>query len=51
MKKPKQRVITVRDYGDDWLNRLAVVVSTIEEMEPKEREASLEFIASKYLKR
>lgn len=47
----KRQTVKIKDYGDDWLNRLALVLTTIEKMGPTEREASLEFIVSKYLKR
>jgi hypothetical protein len=45
------QVIKVKDYGDHWVNRLAIILETLAKMEPREREASLEFIASKYLSR
>jgi hypothetical protein len=47
----KLQKIKVKDYGDDWLNRLAVILVTLAKMEPRERDATLEFIVSKYLKR
>ena len=50
MAKKRMHVVKVKDYGDDWINRLAVVMTTLAKMEPREREASLEFIVSKYLK-
>jgi hypothetical protein len=51
MAKKHVQVIKVKDYGDHWINRLAVILSTLAKMEPREREASLEFIVAKYLKR
>jgi hypothetical protein len=51
MAKRGTQVLKFKDYGDDWINRLAVVVITLKRMEPNEREAALEFIVSKYLKR
>lgn len=46
-KKPMQE-IKVKDYGDEWVNRLAVVGSQLEKMEPAERAAALRFFKSKY---
>ena len=43
------QIIRVKDYGDDWVNRLALVLKAFEQMEPREREASLEFVVSKYV--
>lgn len=39
---------TVRDYGDAAINRLAVVGSQLEQMEPDERAAALRYFKSKY---
>jgi hypothetical protein len=50
-KKQRMQVVKVKDYGDAWINHLAVMLTTLAEMEPREREATLEFIVSKYLKR
>lgn len=51
MMKPKKRVVVTKskDYGDEWINRLALILKTIEQMGPQERDASLEFIAQKYM--
>lgn len=43
--------IKVKDYGDDWINRLAVILKTIEQMSDAERAASLTFILDKYQRR
>jgi hypothetical protein len=51
MAKKHVQVIKVKDYGDHWINRLAVILDTLAKMEPREREVSLEFIVAKYLKR
>lgn len=40
--------IKVKDYGDSWVNRLAVVLVTFEKMEHAERAATLDFVVSKY---
>lgn len=47
-KRLPQQVVKVKNYGDDWINRLAVVLATTEKMEPKERSAALAFMKSKY---
>ena len=44
----KWQTIKVRDYGDDWINRLGVILKTIQKMGPREREATLKFIFDKY---
>jgi hypothetical protein len=45
------QTIKVRDYGDDWINRLAVLLKTIAKMDEREREATLSFIFGKYQRR
>lgn len=40
--------IPVKDYGDDWINRLAAICVLIEKMDEKERDCSLSFLHSKY---
>jgi hypothetical protein len=45
----KWQTIKVRDYGDDWLNRLATLLKVIGKMDECEREATLCFIIDKYL--
>ena len=50
-KKPEpMQVIEVKDYGHDWVNRLAVVLSTLDKMEERERSATFSFLKSKYAK-
>jgi hypothetical protein len=49
-KKLPQQVIKVKNYGDDWINRLAIVLAATEKMSPDERSAVLRFIKSKYSK-
>ncbi len=42
--------INVKDYGDDRLNRLAVVLATFDKMGEAERVATLKVMESKYAK-
>jgi hypothetical protein len=49
-KRLPQQVIKVKNYGNDWLNRLAVVSVTLEKMEPNERAAALKFFKSLFSK-
>jgi hypothetical protein len=49
MAKKRIQIIKVKDYGDPWVNRLAVVAVIFAKMEPCERVATLEFMTSKYL--
>lgn len=42
------QTIKVRDYGDDWLNRLAVILKLTEKMDERELEATLDFVVGKY---
>lgn len=49
MSRKKMQTIKVRDYGDDWVNRLAVVCEMVEKMDERERFATLAFVNSKYL--
>lgn len=44
------QTIRVKDYGDDWVNRLAVVGSQLEKMESDERAAAFRYFKSKYSK-
>jgi hypothetical protein len=44
----KWQTIKVRDYGDDWLNRLATILKMTEKMGAREREATLTFVVEKY---
>lgn len=50
VKRLPQQVIKVKNYGDDWINRLAVVMITMEKMGPDERSACLKFMKSKFSK-
>ena len=47
-KRLPQQVIKVKNYGDGWINRLAVVLNQFEKMEQTERGAILRYIKSKY---
>lgn len=47
-KRLPQQVIKVKNYGDDWINRLAVMMVTLEKMEPRERLAAFRFAKSKF---
>lgn len=44
----KWQTIKVRDYDDDWLNRLATILKMTEKMDEREREATLAFVVGKY---
>jgi hypothetical protein len=49
MKRLPQQIVKVKNYGNDWINRLAVVGDQFEKMEgSKEQAAALRFILSKY---
>jgi hypothetical protein len=47
-KRLPQQVIKVKNYGDDWVNRLAAVLTTTEKMSPDERSATFRYLKSKY---
>lgn len=47
----KWQTIKVRDYGDDWLNRLATILKMTEKMGERELEATLAFVVSRYCQR
>lgn len=47
-KRLPQQVVKVKNYGDDWVNRLAVVLITMDKMAPDERSATLKYLKSKY---
>lgn len=47
-KRRPQQVIKVKNYGDDWINNLAAVLTIFEKMGDEERFAALKFIKSKY---
>lgn len=47
-KRLPQQVVKVKNYGDAWINRLAIVLTATEKMDPKERAAALAFMKSKY---
>lgn len=47
MSKKLQK-IKVRDYGDAWINRLAIVMQAFAAMSDDERGATLRFINAKY---
>lgn len=44
----KWQKIKVRDYGDDWLNRLAAILKVTEKMDKQERDAMLNFVIRRY---
>lgn len=44
----KLQKIKVMDYGDDWLNRLAVILVTLSKMGDRERRATLAFVVGRY---
>lgn len=46
--KHKRQYIEIPDYGDDWINRLALITATIAKMDTTELAAMLNFINSKY---
>lgn len=46
--KRKRQYIEIPDYGDDWINRLGVILAAIAKMDTTERAATLNFINSKY---
>lgn len=48
MKKSKVKTVQVPNYGDDWINRLAIIEATIQEMGGDEFRASMRFLMSKY---
>jgi hypothetical protein len=51
MKRPKlQKTVEVKDYGDDDINRLAVVVYALEQMDERQRWAALGYVKAKYPK-
>ena len=47
-KRLPQQIVKVKNYGDDWVNRLAVMLITMDKMDPTERGATLKFLKSKY---
>lgn len=40
--------VTAPDYGDPWINRLALVLAVMKNMEADELTATLAFINSRY---
>ena len=45
----KMQIVRIPDYGDDWINRLALVGYAFDAMEDdKERAATLTFYLQKY---
>ena len=48
MAKRKFQKIEVREYGDDWVNRLAVILAAFSEMDEAELSATLNFVVQKY---
>ena len=48
-KRLPQQVVKVKNYGNDWISRLAVISDQFEKMEgAREQKAALEYIMSKY---
>jgi hypothetical protein len=51
MSMPKmQKAQRVKDYGNDQINRLALVIDACEHMEPDERYRAFVWLKSKYAK-
>lgn len=52
VKKPEklQQTVKVKDYGSDDMNRLAVVVFALEQMDERARWATLGYIKARFLK-
>jgi hypothetical protein len=48
MTKRIPQQIMVRDYGDEWVNRLAVVCNQFDKMELAEQIATLRYVLHKY---
>lgn len=48
MAKKVQKTVVVKDYGDDSINRLAVILYAMEQMDERERAATFGFLKSKY---
>lgn len=47
-KRLPQLVVKVKNYGDDWINNLALALTVFEKMESTNRAAVLKFMKSKY---
>ena len=48
-KRLPQQIVKVRNYGNGWINRLAVIGDQFEKMEgAKEQGAALRYVLSKY---
>lgn len=47
-KRLKQQVIKVKNYGDESINRLAVILAALEPMDERQRQAAINFITSYY---
>lgn len=45
----KQQVIKVKNYGDESINRLAVILLALEEMDERQRNAAINFLVSRYV--
>jgi hypothetical protein len=49
MGKKKVQVVKVKDYGDIYVNRLAVMLDQVSKMEEWERLAAIRFIESRII--
>lgn len=47
-KRLPQQVLKVKNYGDDWINNLALALAIFEKMEANNRAAVLKFVKSRY---
>jgi len=48
VSKTGTNTVTAPDYGDAWINRLALVLAVMREMEADELAATLTFVNSKF---
>lgn len=48
MAKKKTATVTVKNYGYDWLNRLAILNEVCGQMDPEERAMAFKWIKSKF---
>lgn len=49
-KKPKMQTVKVPDYGDEEINRLAVALDAIENMDPEQRLRALKYFKGRFSK-
>jgi hypothetical protein len=48
MAKKLQNTVQVKDYGEPWINRFAVILFALEQMDARERASTFGFLKSKY---